>query len=291
MASFKVGSQKITLVTSHVVFTYSGDQEAAKDLMMKTFGVSSYKDVGIAGINAENFARYAEVKNTLDFMNRYKKRYQDNKIMYLADTNLVSKNNFWPEVLKTFPGAELLITDASTLSPIRYNSSGVPTQGLANDYDHFILEKAQFPTCSCVEFYNYYTEGIYKEIESRYVIREGSAHNKKLPDNLIEIRNVHNDILEGDILPSDDGDVPLDYPLSTNGQNKMNRFAANAQKHLQGLLTVRRNEVVAEDFQIEDRVEALKKRVFLRQLTNPYYYRFMQEVLSDHFPVSISCKF
>ncbi len=299
MASFKVGAQQITLVTSHVVFTYSGGEEAERDLMMKTFGVQSYKELG-PGINAGNFARFAEVKNTLEFMNLYRKRYQDKKIMLLADMNLVSNNVFWPEVLKAFPGGELLIKEATTLSPARQNSGGVATNGLANDYDHFILERSQFSNCSKGEVFNYYKEGIYSEIENRYIIRQeivGFNKNLKLDesiDNLLGIglRNDKTDLLDnGDILPDDPIIVKLDYPLTPAGQSKMDKFVGSFGKYLKNLHTVRRNEVVQDDFQLEERLESLKRRVFLRQLTNPFYYRFMQEVLSDHFPVSITCKF
>jgi hypothetical protein len=70
MASFKVGQSIIHLVTSHMVFTYSGDEEATKDLLQKSFGVEDYKELG-PGINGANFARYAEVKNTLEFMQKF----------------------------------------------------------------------------------------------------------------------------------------------------------------------------------------------------------------------------
>lgn len=298
MASFKSNAAVFTLVTSHMVFTYSGDEEAEKDLMRKTFGVESHKELG-TGINSANFARFAEVKNTLEFMNRYKKKYQDNKIMFLADTNLVSNNAFWPQILKSYPGSELLIKEASTLSPTRYLSNGKETNGVANDYDHFILDKKAFPGCDNGEVYNYYKEGIYKDLEKQYVIRQEVVgfHNKSFdlfPDqNLLDtLRNDESPILDGDIPPVDDPTtIKLEYPLTPAGQSKMDKSVASFGKYLKGLFTVRRNEVVEDDFQIEERLEGMKRRVYLRQLTNPFYYRFTQEILSDHFPVAITCKF
>lgn len=298
MASFKSGNAVFTLVTSHMVFTYSGDEEAEKDLMRKTFGVDSHKELG-TGINAANFARFAEVKNTLDFMNRFRKKYQDDKIMFLADTNLVSNNAFWPEILKTYPGSELLIKEASTLSPGRYLANGKETSGVANDYDHFILDKKAFPGCDNGEVYNYYKENIYKDIESRYVIRKEVVgfSNKSLEhygalDYIETLKDEESPILDGDIPPVDDpATIKLEYPLTPAGQSKMDKSVASFGKYLKGLFTVKRNEVVEDDFQIEERLEGMKRRVFLRQLTNPYYYRFTQEVLSDHFPVAITCKF
>ena len=289
MASFQVGDQKITLITSHVVFTYSGNEEAEKDLMKKTFGVENFKELG-QGVTSANFARYAEVKNTLDFMNRFRNKYNDRKIMFLADTNLVSNNAFWPEVLKALPGAELFNKEGSTLSPARYARGGVETQGIANDYDHFIFQKNDFSGCSGTSVYNYYKEDIYSDIEGRYVIRQESVG----VDKNLGVKNSPPGHLEddGDVLPDDSTDaVKLEYPLTDAGRFKMNAYIADAALYFKGLYTVRNDEVVQDDFQIKERLEGLKTRVFLRQLTNPYYYRFMQEILSDHLPVAISCKF
>ena len=301
MVSFKAGNSKFTLLSSHVVFTYSGDEEAEKDLMMKTFGVETYKGLG-TGINGANFARFAEVKNTLDFMSSYKKRYKDDKIMYMGDTNLVSNNAFWPEILKAYPGAELLIKEPSTLSPAKFMSNKKETNGVANDYDHFILDKKAFPGCDDGEVFNYYKEGIYKEIENKYIIRQEVVGLKNKDFDLFVDHDVEsilnandNDdqsVLDGDIPPVDDpATIKLEYPLTPAGQSKMDKFAAGFEKYLGQFKTVKRDEVVVDDFQIKERIEGLKRRVFLRQLTNPYYYRFMQEILSDHLPVAINCKF
>lgn len=301
MASFKANGKKFTLVTSHMVFTYSGDEDAEKDLMQKTFGVDNYKGVGV-GVNSTNFARFAEVKNTLEFMNIYRIRYQDNRIMFMADTNLVSANAYWPEALKAFPGGKLLINTPTTLSPTRYMSNGKETNGLANDYDHFIVDKNTFSECNDGEVYNYYKENIYKEIESRYIIRqEVVGLNKRAfnfniqtyeAEHVLGLDSEDSSIIEdGDIPPVDDpATIKLEYPLTPAGQSKMDKFVGNFGKYLTGLYTVKKNEVVGDDFQVQERLEGLKRRVFLRQLTNPYYNRFMQEVLSDHFPVSLTCK-
>jgi hypothetical protein len=303
MASFKANGKKFTLIATHVVFTYSGDAEAEKDLMQKTFEVETYKNLG-QGINGANFARFAEVKNTLEFMNRFRERYKDEKIMFMGDMNLVSSNAYWPEILKSFPGGELLIKEETTLSPTRYMITMKETQGVANDYDHFILDKKAFSECNDGEVYNYYKEGIYKDIETRYIIRKEVVgdtlpkRNKTIDDineleHMFAVRTTNEDnVIEGDIPPVDDpATVKLEYPLTPAGQSKMDRFAANFEKYLTNLMTVKNNEVVADDFQIKERVEGIRRRVFLRQLTNPFYYRFMQEVVSDHFPVALTCNF
>ena len=232
-------------------------------------------------------------------MNRYRAKYNDGKIIYMGDTNLVSKNAFWPEVLKAFPGAELLIDEPTTLSPARYMSNKSETNGVANDYDHFILDRSAFD-CDEGQVYNYYKEAIYKDIETRYVIRkevvgfDDKNFHVDGPLGLTPFDNVSEDISpteDGDLPPVDDSvTIKLDYALTVGGEKKMNKFVAGFESYLTGLYTVKKNEVVADDFQIQERLDGLKRRVFLRQLTNPFYYRFMQEVLSDHFPVSLNCK-
>lgn len=291
MASFKVNTTKFTLVTSHVVFTYSGDEDATKDLLKKTFSVESLDELG-PGINLSNFARFAEVKNTLEFMERYKSKYKDPKIMFLSDMNLVSKNVFWPEVLKAFSGSELLITEASTLSPTRYLSTGKETNGIANDYDHFVLDKKSFPGCDNGEVYNYFQKGIIKEIEQKYVIRQEIVGLRNKSFNFGPEAPIESEILEGDVPPVDDpATVKLEYPLTPKGQSKMDKFVMNFDKYLNSLQTIKNNQIVPDSFQVTERLDGLRRRVFLRQLTNPFYHRFMQEVLSDHFPVALTCRF
>ncbi len=300
MASFKAGNTTFTLVTSHMVYTYSGDEDAEKELFKDVFGSADYK---APGLNSANFARYAEVKVTLDFMNLYRKKYKDKKIMFMADTNLVSNNAFWPEVLKSFPGGELLIKEPTTLSPGRYLSNGNETNGVANDYDHFILDKKEFSTCNDGEVYNYYNEKIYKDVEKRYIIRKEvvgiSNKNFAYEDmntqkllGLSPMTEEDHEVIDGDIPPTDDpAPIKLEYPLTPAGQSKMDKFVTNFGKQLMELKTIKKGEVVVDDFQIKERLEGMNRRVFLRQLTNPYYYRFTQEVLSDHFPVALTCKF
>jgi hypothetical protein len=90
-------------------------------------------------------------------------------------------------------------------------------------------------------------------------------------------------------LPEDMGPLKLDYVLTRDGQSKMDHFVHLYSDYLNSLFTVKNGKVVQDDFMISERLDGLSKRVFLKQLTNPFYYRFYQELLSDHFPVSISC--
>lgn len=302
VASFKVKNSRISLVASHVVFTFSGDEYKERELMQKTFGVESYRELG-TGINMANFARFAEIKNTLEFMNRFKERYNDDKIMYMGDTNISASSAFWPTVLKSFPGASVQVNTPTTLSPQRYNAQGKATNGVANDYDHFIFNKDTFSNCAEAEVYNYYTSPIAKDLESRYVIRsaEAALWDRPLmlrPVTMAKNYTLHDDFfnedetVDGDLPPIDDPtNVKLDYPLSSQGQSKMDKMVNEFKKKYSTVYTIKRDQIVADDYMLDERVEGYRRRVFLRQLTNGYYYRFVQELLSDHFPISVTCKF
>jgi hypothetical protein len=118
------------------------------------------------------------------------------------------------------------------------------------------------------------------------------------PIDLVSFRNKSFDLVDdggvlvGGDIPPDDSPLPakLDYPMSTVGQQKVDRLVNDYSAKLTGMLTIKKNEVVADDFQVQERIDGFKRRVFTNQLTNAFYYRFYQEVLSDHFPVSITCK-
>jgi hypothetical protein len=294
MASFQSANFKFTLVSNHVVYGYGGDENAQTMLLNDTFGTDVLEQIG-TGVTMANFARFAEVKNTLDFMNRYVERYQDKNIMFVADTNLVPKIPFWADVLKTFPGSTLLINEPTTISPTRYSIDGRETNGVANSYDHFILNPKTFSNCSSGEVYNYYRSDVRADIDRVYGIQERigmRVHNKSYhPYSGDEDLSSLETALGSDELPlpEDPGPLKLDYPLMEYGQAKMDHFVGLYADYLNSLFTVKNKVVVKDDFQIPERLEGLRRRVFLKQLTKPFYYRFYQELLSDHFPVSISC--
>lgn len=292
MASFRSGAMNFSLVSMHVVFNFSGDEVAAKKLMKDIFGVETVSELG-GGINGSNFARFAEVKLTLNFMDRFRKKYNDANIMMVSDTNIQAGNIFWPEVLKSLAGASVLIDEASTVSPPRYTSDGKETSGVASTFDHFIFDRSTFPGCDDGQVLNYYNSDIQNDIERMYMVRnKNNPYNPtQAPAKPKEAPPAEQVILDGDIPPEDDP-IPtkLDYPMAPNGQEKMDKIVSAYEKQLKSLLTVKKNEVVADDFLVQERIDGFKRRVFTNQLTNAFYYRFYQELLSDHFPVSINCK-
>lgn len=288
MATFRAGSSKFTMISNHVVFTFSGDEEASKKLMKDIFGVENPSDLS-TGINKSNFARFAEIKMTLEFMDTFRKRYKDQKILYVGDTNLTYNNTFWPEILKGYVGGTLLIDQPTTVSPTRYSSDGKETNGVANAYDHFILDKSVFSGCDNGEVYNYYKNDINKDILKKYGMRVSDS----TPSLRIKGFLPADEGGVGGDVPPDDQPLPtkLDYPMSASAKDKMTKMVNSYSLQLKNMLTIKNNEVVADDFQVEDRISGFQRRVFVNQLTNAFYFRFYQEILSDHFPVSMTCKF
>jgi hypothetical protein len=121
LASFNIGSKDLTLLTSHVVYNYSGTQEDLDELISIVFGVESIGEIG-EGINSINVARYAEVKLSLDFLSKYSSKYLDKKVIFLGDLNLIPENEYWKNLLGN--KYSLLISDETTLSPQRFNKNG-----------------------------------------------------------------------------------------------------------------------------------------------------------------------
>lgn len=288
MASFKVGATKFTLLSNHVVYTFSGDEEAAKKLMKDVFGVENPSELG-NGINMSNFARFAELKMTMSFMDKFRKKYNDQKIMFVADTNITYSNPFWGEILKSFTGGSVLIDQPTTISPQRYNSEGKETNGVANSYDHFILDKNVFSSCDNGEVYNYFNSNINNDIQAIYGMHISNNAPRFQNKSLLPLDEGG----EGGDVPPEEQPLPtkLDYPMTNAAQEKMNKMVSAYSAQLKNMQTVKKNEVVFDDFQLTERAESFQRRVFVNQLTNSFYYRFYQELLSDHFPISINCKF
>jgi hypothetical protein len=283
LASFNIGSKDLTLLTSHVVYNYSGTQEDLDELISIVFGVESIGEIG-EGINSINVARYAEVKLSLDFLSKYSSKYLDKKVIFLGDLNLIPENEYWKNLLGN--KYSLLISDETTLSPQRFNKNGEETLGTANSYDHFILDKGQFAHCDDGKVFNYFNSFPNIYIAENYLLR------KLFPkfDNInLSIFNQPRET--DDDNPFDlDEEIELDYPLTNKSETKIKKSLSDFEVFLRSQKTIKNGQITEDQFQIEERLLGLKNRVYLQQLTNNYFYKVYQEVLSDHMPIFLSCK-
>jgi hypothetical protein len=289
LTSFKAKSFQFSILASHVVVNYAGDDEAVTRLVKKIFNANSIPEVGF-GLNQSNFARFAEVKLALEFIKKFSTKYKNNRIIFSSDTNLNPDVDYWGELLKINEYSKVLISDPTTVSPGRFKKETEETNGVANSYDHFVLNENEFKNCDNGEVYNYYNSPVQADIENRYMIRSirSSSKSLHLENRFVDLNG--NNLDDEDEHPEDNTTLDLDYPLTKAGEIKMNKVAFEYENSLKTQYTLRRGTIVVDDYQVAERVDGLKKRLFLKQLTNSYYYRFYQEILSDHFPVSIKCK-
>ena len=99
LGEFVSGNFSFTLLTSHIIYDSPLDSSRMRNILRDSFGVSSYEGLGV-GMRKDNYARFAEVKVTLDFIKGFLQKYGITKdLIYMGDFNIESKNKFWPQVL------------------------------------------------------------------------------------------------------------------------------------------------------------------------------------------------
>ncbi|PIK13800.1 hypothetical protein [Halobacteriovorax sp. JY17] len=288
LASFKSGNFDFSILASHVVFTSPHpveDREDMENILRPSFGVSDYKDLGV-GLDSTNYARFAEAKILMELMEKLKKNYKEKDVMYVGDMNLTADNPYWSNLLKETGEHELLIDVETSLSLAKENSRGIPTNAMASNYDHFILPKNGFLNCrKSNDDYDTsrlkYLEGyVYDYISENYIVR-----SKRIKDQDKEIEQIYPEDEElGESMVSS-----LDYQLTKTGERQMNKMLTKLKSELNKVYTIKKGEIVKDDSKIEQRLNYFRDRVFLSQLSNNTFYRVYKEIISDHYPISMSC--
>lgn len=254
MASFQSGNFNFTLLAAHVIYTSPTDEEKMKRILKASFGTDDYTTLG-TGINKGNYARFAEVKLTLDYIRKYKKEFNDENIIYMGDFNLESKNQFWDKVLDKEAG-EILTHDAlSTLTHQLNDSSGTPTMGLSSNFDHMIFQESDLDECTKydkldIETYNFMED---KELLQEYLV----------------------------------------YELTESKREKIiNKFKSEILEKFTNYKTIKYNAIAPEysEENLELIANNLVERVFTSQLSDESFYRVYAELISDHLPIGIGCK-
>ncbi|MCF8059979.1 MAG: hypothetical protein K9K67_11830 [Bacteriovoracaceae bacterium] len=260
LGSFESGDFDFTLITSHIVFRAPADEGGMERVLMPSFGVKDYLELG-PGANSRNYARLAEMKIITEIMERLRAESNEKDVIFLGDTNLEYNNEQWSKILESFPGGELFVDGPTTLTMPLQLSDGSFTNGVASDYDHIIMDTTETNECLksngqlSPRIGNFLQGNLKKLIHKRYLYRKPG-------------------VLEAD-------------PLAEQKRaNLLSKFREKLEKRL----TIKRNKVVVDDLEIEDTMREFDERVFLSQLTSDNYYRFYKEVISDHFPIYFSCK-
>jgi endonuclease/exonuclease/phosphatase family metal-dependent hydrolase len=256
MASFQSGSFDFTLITSHVVFGAPTSKKDIRDILRPSFGVDHYDELG-KGVNKQSYARFAEVKMTLEVAQKIKTESKEKDIIFLGDLNLETTNDFWPDVLASFPGSQIYVDEKTTLSAPYQLSSGLHTGGLASSFDHVIMDPSETSECSEDIKADDFVNGDFSSvIDQRYLIRSKAGTGQ-----------------------------------SSGGQLLRRNMEQAYLGHLESLVTVRRNKLApamsVKD--IEDRTNQFSRRIFAEQLERGTYYKMYREVISDHLPVYFFC--
>jgi hypothetical protein len=298
MASFKSHEFEFSLLTTHVIFTSPRDENKIKEIMSAAFGVESFENLG-AGISIGNYARWAEIKLVMDFMENYRRRYRRDNIIFAGDMNMDSENPFWSEVLATMPGSKVLIDDPTTLSQLRIRVSGIPTNGVANNYDHFVLRPSAFSNCQDrsgnmrSRVVSLYEGPVAEKIRRQYYIRYRDGRSVARLD---EQGRKYEDEGDDDNDNDDDSDAPMpmnlgpEYQSIPSAERLMAPLISQLHRELLKQKTIRDDQIIEDHYRVDQLVENYRQRVFLSQLYNRTYHRIYQELLTDHMPIELTCK-
>lgn len=283
LASFKSGKFDFSMLTSHVVYGSPDDPAEMKKILMPSFGVTTYNDIG-KGVTKQTYARWAESKIILELMKRLRKDYYEQDVIYGGDMNLQASNSFFKVLLQEFPGEDIFVTDETTISQPRYHNQGEATNGLSKNYDHFIFNKKSTIECltpamkSTAKVYPYYSGMVSKYIDKNYKVRDES--NFALEEIFDDIRNEKDSEVEN----------KAEYVLLPSAKSKIKKAQSAYRKALEKLRKVSNSSIVADHYRIDERVSLFKKRIFTDQLTDQYFYRMYLELVSDHMPISMTCR-
>jgi hypothetical protein len=183
LAEFISGRFSFVLVTSHVIFDSPKDENLMYRIIKSAFGVNSYQDLGV-GVQKGNYARFSEVKVTLDFIQKLANKKKRKDIIFMGDFNLESDNKFWPQVLKSWRGSKLYITEKTSTNQARYHSDGVPTNAVSSNYDHFIFNPKVTKECVSQKgkitggAYNFQKNDFQKSIDRIYKVRNKNESSR-----------------------------------------------------------------------------------------------------------------
>ncbi len=267
IASFESGNYDLTLMNAHVIFTSPKDEETMSWISNLAFGIDDYSEVG-TGVTKETYARFAEVRLSLEMLELLSKNYKEQDLIFAADMNLEARIAYWDQLLNDFGNFSLIGEMATSLTNYRYSNRGtVETFGFSSNYDHFIYNKNANKNCETdtdgkikVTRQSYFEGHVDEWMKDRYLVRE----------------------------ETNDEEEP--YRISAKGQKIMESRLEEHKQFLEDSLIIVEGEIVAQFEDVERELDIFKRRVFDEQLGDFTYYKLYRELISDHFPIGITCK-
>jgi len=263
LASFVAGKFDFMILASHVVFNSPTNKEKRKEILNNSFGVDDLKDFeNNKGIDSRIYARFAEVKMTVDFMKMLATKYTEKDVIFAGDFNLEKKNPFWKQVIGDTP-FKLLISDKTSLTERKY-VDGRKTNGLASNYDHFLFDTEEVSEC------DQESAKVFDFISDRYV-------RKRFAQQYIVRRP---DPISGVL-----------YEIVSNAESMIEEKIEIQRSSLENEKEVLRGKIVKRynKEEIEKSLYDYKSRIFGTQLSDFTFYRVFKEVVSDHAPIHMNC--
>ena len=279
LAEFISGRFSFVLLTSHIIFDSPSDESLMQKIVSSAFGVNSYEELGI-GVQKGNYARFSEVKVTLDFIQRFFNKNKNKDIIYMGDFNLESENQFWPEVLSAWEGSQLYVTEKTSTNQARYNADGEPTNGVTSNYDHFIFNPKI--TKECINRKGTITGGAFD-------FQTGTFG--KMIDKVYKIR-------EESLVAQSEYQLNQEKSDSVYQKYVAPYLRANSEKYLtigkvthtyQNKHKIISKGIIQSTNEMEFFAKYFQERVMDSQLNDSSYYYFYEQLMSDHLPIYMEC--
>ncbi len=275
MGSFQSNKFQFTLLGSHVVYNSPTASEMRSKIMTTVFDVDHPSKLG-TGINISNYARFAEVKATLMFMEKLKVNFKMKNLIYTGDLNLEASNPFFKEVLKSFNGAQLFIDQKTSVSEKRFLTNGKATNGLASNYDHFIFNPQEFQNCLKENqpdggAYSFYDGAIAEMIRDKYIVRYEDTQGPYRMDEEKKNRLLF--------------EYGKAYDLGL-----LNNIRISSMKIGMGKTSISIPIFINDDKNKETFLDEFTRRIITSTLKDSTYYSIFKEIISDHLPIVMNCR-
>jgi len=264
MASFRSGSFDFTSLAVHTIYNAPSDEEFRKRLTLAAFGVENYSEV--EGLKYDTYARFAELTHIIGFTEKLRKSFSEKDIIIMGDFNLESDEAYWKKLFSSNNKLDLKIHEPTSLALSRFKSDGSESGGTSRNFDHFIIDKEFSVECEgkdSAKVFNFLEGEIRNIIDSKFLVRSDESYTDQETDLVM-------------------------YKKAAGADQIMLDLEANYVERISEMYTVKRGEVVKR-FDIDEKLEDFRRKLFEPQLFERSYYRYMQETISDHIPVSLSC--
>lgn len=240
-------------------------------------------------------ARYYEVKKVMEALEEIRDGNK-NKVMMVGDFNLELKDpargkvDYWPLATAPLKGAKVFITEKTSVGKTN-------PKGLVSNYDHFIFSPENLPECG-------------ETNEAGEFVTDAKAFNFTSEESFTSPEHIAWEDLVPYLLniPSEDSSDAAREDIMEANQSVIKNHVDQYKESLAGFSRVmkdgslspitERNEKY-RDCDTREKLDGtvfekwhkgLECRVFKSQYKKRNRYQVFVEVMSDHLPVSISCK-